>query len=81
MSAYITKLANIANAMAPNGYRHHQGDAGQYGLARRLGAALGLFVGQVEHGYMAALAGLVEAITGSKTRSNEGAALFTDQEF
>ena len=62
-AAHIAKLATIVTTMAPNGARHHQGDAEQYHLARRLHSALGLFLGQPEHGYMAALAGLIEAIT------------------
>ena len=62
-AARLGRLALITEAMAPNGYRHHQGDIAQHDLAKRLHSALELFLGQPEHGYLAALAGLVEAIT------------------
>jgi hypothetical protein len=62
-AARLGKLAVITEAVAPNGCRHHQGDIAQHSLAKRLHSALGLFLGQPEHGYLSALAGLIEAIT------------------
>jgi hypothetical protein len=59
----LGKLASIVETMAPNGYRHHQGDIAQHSLAKRLHAAMELFLGRPEHGYLTALAGLIEAIT------------------
>jgi hypothetical protein len=67
-AAHIAKLATIVTTIAPNGSRHHQGDSQQYSLARRLHAALGHFLGDPEHGYTAALAGLIEAITGRECK-------------
>lgn len=58
------KIAKITEAMAPNGSRHHQGDAAQHSMALRLSSAVECFLGRPAHGHAAALAGLIEAITG-----------------